>query len=553
MGRLVYIGNEQGSLGEYVSSAGGASISASEHHGGAYSLKILSQPSGDVISYARVGFAASAAVRLTLWVKFASFPSSERVGFFWGRIVANPMSLRITSQGKIDLFDQGTPVNPLASGSKALSLDTWHRLDLYWAKGSAGACAYEFRIDGDLEYSGSNGTFGTGDLTGVYLGVYKDVAGGLESAEFYFDDECFRNDTFEPSGVLGIYRLLPNANGYDSKHWTGTPANGYQDVDDGDSPDGDGSYWYTTSTGGVRCCDLPSCDSAGIPANVEILSVLWHGMVRCLGGAPEARPIFRSGENNYGTAFAPSVAYAYQREIRDVDPATEAAWTRSGVDALQIGIGASQLGSEELRCTMFEAFVLIRENPVVEGSATASGRGTVQAAGAVTSAGSSHATGTGVSRLDATVVASASFVATGRGTVAASGAVSSSAMCFATGSGGAELIAAVIVAGLGAATGRGIVEIVAAVTISASAIATGRATASCDGELEEQTASATATGRGFAFCLLTAVYFDPLARHFGTRAVRAASAGVRSVSRVHHASRACVPDDERVCGPRRLS
>ena len=320
MGRLVYIGNEQGNLGEYVSAAGGASISVSEHHSGAYSLKILSQPTGDIVSYARVSLASSAAVRLTCWVKFRAFPSSERVGFFWGRIVANPMSLRITSQGKIDLFDQGTPVNPLASGSKALSLDTWHRLDLYWAKGSAGACVYELRIDGDLEYSGSNGTFGTGDLTGVYLGVYKDVAGGLESAEFYFDDECFRNDSFEPSGVLGIYRLLPNANGYDPKQWTGIPANSYQDVDDGDSPDGDASYWYTTSTGGVRCCDLPSCDTAGIPANAGILSVMWHGQVRCLSGTPNAWPVFRSGGGNFGTSFAPGVSYAYHREIRDLDP-----------------------------------------------------------------------------------------------------------------------------------------------------------------------------------------------------------------------------------------
>ena len=122
--------------------------------------------------------------------------------------------------------------------------------------------------------------------------------------------------------------------------------------------------------------------------------------------------------------------------------------------------------------------------------------------------------------------------ATGRGSATASATVSAASSATATGRGTVEVAAAVEAAGSATGTGLGAAALIAAVTAAAGA---------------------TVTGRGIASCSSTAVYFEPLARHFGTRSVGAAHAGIRSVSCVHSASRQCDPDDVRLRGARRLS
>jgi len=122
--------------------------------------------------------------------------------------------------------------------------------------------------------------------------------------------------------------------------------------------------------------------------------------------------------------------------------------------------------------------------------------------------------------------------ATGRGSATASATASVVGSAIATGRGTVEVAATVEAAGSSTGTGRGAAELIAAVTAAAGA---------------------TVTGRGIASCSSTAVYFGPLARHIGTRAVAAAHDETRSVSWVHSASRRCDPDDVRLRGARRLS
>lgn len=171
------------------------------------------------------------------------------------------------------------------------------------------------------------------------------------------------------------------------------------------------------------------------------------------------------------------------------------------------------------------------------GRTTATGRGTAEGSATVTAAASFTATGRGTVELSATVQAAGSITVTGRGTAEASAIVSTIGASSATGRGTAELVATVTATGGAGATGRGFAEVTAFITVSALATATGRGTAFCHGQVETRTASATATGRGFASCRLTAAYFEPPARHLGTRIVRARHAAVRSVE----------PADERTC------
>lgn len=187
------------------------------------------------------------------------------------------------------------------------------------------------------------------------------------------------------------------------------------------------------------------------------------------------------------------------------------------------------------------------------GGATATGKGFAEAAVSVGSSGSATASGRGQAELTGSVIVACSGTATGRGTVVIDAVVSALGSAEATGLGTAQLAAAVIVAVVAAATGRGSIEITATVTAFAVATATGRGAAECDAWVQEPSASATATGRGFAWCRLTEVHFDPLARHFGSRAVRAGSRGIRAVSPVHSATRACTWEDDHLRGARRLN
>jgi len=149
-------------------------------------------------------------------------------------------------------------------------------------------------------------------------------------------------------------------------------------------------------------------------------------------------------------------------------------------------------------------------------SATATGRGTTAATAGVVLPAAGIATGTGSVQVTAIVISAGSAEATGRGTIAASAGVILPAAALATGIGSVQVTAAVVITGAAAATGYGTAELVAAILASGVAIA---------------------TGRGGATCALVGTYFEPLARHLGTRPVRAAHVEARSVAWVHTGTR----------------
>lgn len=192
---------------------------------------------------------------------------------------------------------------------------------------------------------------------------------------------------------------------------------------------------------------------------------------------------------------------------------------------------------------------------IAAGAATATGRGSVVLVAVVTHSASGAATGHGTASCYASVQApGASATATGRGTATLTAVVTHSASAICTGRGGASCVASVQGVGASAtATGLGTAQLVAVVIAVCGAALTGRGTVYCDAWVLQPGAHATLTGRGFAWCSLSEVYFAPLARHFGTRAVRVGSAGSRRVSSAHSATRSCESEDERLCGARRLN
>jgi hypothetical protein len=381
VGRLKYIGAEMGNIAEYAASVGEASIDSAVKHSGSYSLKIDSVDGA--VAYAKSTFAASATAYFSFYFCFGEIPAYEQAFFFGTGIATYPPTLRLAPDGThchINLWNVAIGGAKIASGSTPLAVDTQYRIDLKVGKGAAGACSYELWITAPggirtLEFSGTDGTFGTGDISGCYFGVFKDRADDATRMLCWFDDFFVRNDAFEPTGILRIFGFVPNGAGDNAdKVWTGTPANTYADIDDTADPDDDTSYWGSTATGGHRFAAAPSCSDVGVPADAEILSVMWFGKAKCASAGPDIQAALNSGGTHYGTEFTPTTAYAYYRAIWDADPYTSAAWTRDGVDALEAGVGASQVGSVEVRVTMFMTMVAVREQVIVPmGVATVNG------------------------------------------------------------------------------------------------------------------------------------------------------------------------------------
>ena len=115
-----------------------------------------------------------------------------------------------------------------------------------------------------------------------------------------------------------------------------------------------------------------------------------------------------------------------------------------------------------------------------------------------------------------------SATVTGRATAAASACVILPNGGMATGVGTAQSAAMVVSAGVGAVTGHGLAEVAVLLLLAGAAMA---------------------TGRGDISCHLLIYYFEPPARHCGTRNVRSSHTGSRSVSGVH--TRTCAP--RRIC------
>ena len=111
-----------------------------------------------------------------------------------------------------------------------------------------------------------------------------------------------------------------------------------------------------------------------------------------------------------------------------------------------------------------------------------------------------------------------SAAVTGRGTAAASACVILPNSGMATGAGTAQSAAMVVSAGVAVVSGYGTAEAAAFLLLAGAAVATGRGNISCE---------------------LLIYYFEPPARHCGTRTVRSSHTGSRSVSGVH--TRTCPP------------
>jgi len=222
----------------------------------------------------------------------------------------------------------------LATGTTVLAVNTWYYLEF---KGTIhdSTGAYDLRIDGVTELSASGVDTRNGGSTGQWDRLY--LGGQRHIDDLYVCDQSGAAPTNTFLGPVKIELLLPQTDAVAAGSNAGlTPSTG---TDHGamvdETPPNTTDYNSGATVGLKDTYNYPSLSLTG-----TILGVQTNLYVqKSDAGARSVCAVVRSGGTDYdGSNVSPGTSFGYVSEVRALDPATSAAWTSSGVNALQAGM-----------------------------------------------------------------------------------------------------------------------------------------------------------------------------------------------------------------------
>lgn len=227
----------------------------------------------------------------------------------------------------------------LATASSPMPSQQWTFLELKATIADSGGTV-QVRLDGAqvLSFTGDTRNAGTAEIATVRFSNHFVASGTrhlLRLDDVYFCDTAgSRNNDF--LGDVKVVTLRPNA---DTAQADFTPSTGsvhYALV--AEAPDDDGDATYVES-GTVGHKDLYGYqDLTGTPAAIMAVQLATVARKDDAGGR-SLRAVLKSGATTAnGATRLLGTSYALYDDRFEVDPATGAAWTKAGVDALQAGV-----------------------------------------------------------------------------------------------------------------------------------------------------------------------------------------------------------------------
>ncbi len=261
--------------------------------------------------------------------------------------LANCWYVRITSSGLLKVYKGdyfGTP-SLVATGSTALTTGTYYRLEFKFGVGAS--AAYEVKINGTSEVSG------TQDFTGVtvnnYVIIGKAMNRNSQSVEYYFDDIAISDSAYPGAGQVNI--LKPDGAGSYSQ-FTGS----YTDVDEVPH-DSDTTYLEGSTSGSEKFhnVNLDSASTGGVSGSI--------GTVKGIGIARKTNANSHAGGIGVGTSIyanisaAITTSYATYAFMLDTNPLDSEAWESADLDALLLVAYLQSTNATTVRYTALYAMV----------------------------------------------------------------------------------------------------------------------------------------------------------------------------------------------------
>lgn len=259
-----------------------------------------------------------------------SYYTSEQIG------------LRVNGTGQLYVSLGGAYTYGPASGV-TIQPNVWYYLELKVTIHNTNG-SYEVRVNGVNVLSGSGvdtSYYGTTDTANhIFIGATKDTAAGVNPVDYWYLDDLYVTDSTGSynTGFLGDVRVdatFPSGAG-NSTQWSVNTGNNYAAVDDTTDADDDTTYVYETTVGDK---DLYAFgDISHNPSNIygtQILACARHAS----GGTRTINLVTRSGSTDYdSSAIAPNASYSYVGHIREVDPYTSAAWSKTNLNNAEFGL-----------------------------------------------------------------------------------------------------------------------------------------------------------------------------------------------------------------------
>jgi len=250
-------------------------------------------------------------------------------------------TLEITNVGTLN-FRRGTSGGTILGSSSAgiITANTWKYIEIKCTL-SDSAGVVEVRVDGSAVIGPltSQDTKNAGTKT-----VFDSI--GMDGSGMYYDDVYWLNGAGSANNsFLGDMRVTYCAADSEGNSIQFTPSTGSTHNTLVDETPQNTTDFNTSSADNqidlYGCASLPS-GAQGIAAVIPILYV-----AKSDAGSYFAKRELRSSGTNYeGASYALSTTFTYLTEsggmpVLETDPATSAAWTKSGVDALEVGVKAS--------------------------------------------------------------------------------------------------------------------------------------------------------------------------------------------------------------------
>ena len=243
------------------------------------------------------------------------------------------------ASGLLEVRRGGTGGTLLGTGTTTLVASTWYHLQVRATIATSGGIC-QVRLNGassnEIDVSGNTKNGGTNSsIDAVYTSTYTT---GYRAADWYISDTSGSLNT-SWLGDCRAVSLLPTGNGNtsDGANSAGNSTSNYSYVDD--APFASADYVGVTTTGAgdtYAMADVPAATSSVKGIQTTLFAA------KSDAGTKSIKPRIRSGGTTYvGSATALGTSYTSIQEIRETDPATSAAWTASGVNAIEAGFEAA--------------------------------------------------------------------------------------------------------------------------------------------------------------------------------------------------------------------
>ncbi len=242
--------------------------------------------------------------------------------------------LRMHTDGTLRVTRNGSTVTS-GNSTYSVPIATWIYLE--WKvtiANSIGASSCVVRVNGSNIITVATGQ----DLQNTSNASADSVVigGSGGPTTFYYDDFYICNSSGSTNndflGDVKVLTIYPSGAG-NSTDWTPSAGNNYECVDETPGNE-DTDYVSETSAG-----DHDTYAMGNITLTGTVLGIQTNLMAKKDdAGTKELAPTIRSGSTDYdGTTVSVNSSYRVHSEIWEEDPDTSAAWTDSGVNAMEFG------------------------------------------------------------------------------------------------------------------------------------------------------------------------------------------------------------------------